>query len=35
LMLQSTEKEINVSFLAKGTYSIQVNNTSVQHFVKL
>ena len=34
LMLQSTEKEINVSFLAKGTYSIQVNNTSVQHFVK-
>jgi len=35
LMVQSTEKEINVSFLAKGTYSIQVNNTSVQHFVKL
>lgn len=35
LMLQSKEKEINVSFLAKGIYSIQVNNTSVQHFVKL
>jgi len=35
LMVQSTDKEINVSYLAKGTYSIRVNNTSVQHFVKL